>query len=106
MKRKFSEKLMRIVLKQIKGAGHQALSCLATILTTEELLTFMEKALTEAFRLESDDEYGGQYGVLSETARALYKKKSEHFREWLHEQMENPDQKAAKRAYHFYISVS
>lgn len=106
MNRRFSEKLMRIVLQRIEGAVSQAMSCLATMLATEELLAFMEKALTEAFRLESDDEYGRQYGVLSETAKALYKKKSEDFRKWLYEQMENPDPKAAKRACYFYINLS
>lgn len=106
MNRRFSEKLMRIVQKGVKKVGEKALSCLAKILTTEELLDFMKTTLTDAFKLESDDEYSGQYGVLSETARALYKKRSEDLRKWFYGQMEDPDKIAAKRAYNFYINIS
>jgi hypothetical protein len=104
IKERFSGKLERIVLQR-KGVESEAMSCLKTMLSTEELLTFAEAALEEAFRLE-EKEYGNQLSALIDTIRILYEKRNEDLRGWLYQKMASPDQNTATRSYTLYTSLS
>lgn len=104
IKERFSEKLERIVLQR-KGVESEAMSCLKTMLTTEELLTFAEAALEETFRLD-EKEYGNQLSALVETIRNLHEKRNEDLRGWLYQKMASPDQNVATRSYTLYTSLS